>query len=286
MRHWWGRLRRTTAVTLMDRAAREYVAHHDAIYAAALAYRALLALFPFLLCLVALAGLALRDPAVGERALAALLAQVPAAAGLREQVRQVAAVGPARSGLLGLLGLAGAAWTASGAVGTLREALNHAFDVPQARPFLRGRLRDLLGLAAVAALGLLSVAATAALGLLRALAVRWVADPLVGAAWAAIAVALPLPLSWLVVLGIYRFLPHHTLGWRELRGGALVAAVGLELARGGFGLYLAGAGGYQALYGALGGVVAFLVFVYLAAGIVLFGAELAAEGAKDRPRGP
>jgi membrane protein len=60
------------------------------------------------------------------------------------------------------------------------------------------------------------------------------------------------------------------------------AAIGFELAKAGFGPYVANFGRYEELYGALGGVAAFLVFVFMVASIGIFAAGLTSELAKDR----
>ena len=58
--------------------------------------------------------------------------------------------------------------------------------------------------------------------------------------------------------------------------GVVLAAVGYELAKGGFALYLDSFGNFAAVYGSLGAVIVFLVFIYTAAMIVLLGGEFAA----------
>jgi membrane protein len=72
----------------------------------------------------------------------------------------------------------------------------------------------------------------------------------------------------------------------------LVAAIGYELAKWGFTIYLTHFAHYGAVYASLGSVIAFLVFVFVAANIALLGAEMASEwprvraGAYDGQPGP
>ena len=54
-----------------------------------------------------------------------------------------------------------------------------------------------------------------------------------------------------------------------------MAAVGFELAQRGFALYLENFSDYSAIYGSLGAVITFLVFIYIAAMVFLLGAEMA-----------
>ena len=276
------RTRQVYPVDVLWRGGRDFSRHHGTVYAAAVSYHVLLSLFPLLIVLVAVSGLIARNPAIGAQAVDAIVAQLPTGTRLRGQAQEVTALSKTSSGLLGLIGLVSAAWTASGMFGALRRALNNAFDVPVARSFVHGRALDLASMFAVLALGLLSTLLTTALGIFRALGDRVVTGFLANLAWGLVYALLPLAISVRVFLLVYRLIPNHTLALRDLWVGALVAALGFELAKAAFGLHLANFGRYQEVYGALGGVVAFLVFVYLVSNIVIFGAELASELAKDR----
>jgi YihY family inner membrane protein len=83
--------------------------------------------------------------------------------------------------------------------------------------------------------------------------------------------------GWFLALALlYRLVPAVKPGGRELLAGAALAAVAVTLLQDGFSLYAERFGDYAAVYGSLATVVAFLVYVYLAAAIVLFGGALAA----------
>jgi membrane protein len=95
--------------------------------------------------------------------------------------------------------------------------------------------------------------------------------------WDAGALAIPSALSFLTFLFLYWLLPNLPVRLRDIWPGALVAGLGIELAKHGFALYLANFANYELVYGSLGGVIALLFWVYLSANILLFGAEIAAE---------
>jgi membrane protein len=76
-------------------------------------------------------------------------------------------------------------------------------------------------------------------------------------------------------------LPNARYPLRYLVIGATFAAIGLELVKGGFSLYVTNFANYQEVYGALGGVVAFLFFVFIQANIVIFGGAIAAQIIQD-----
>ncbi len=256
--------------------------HKGGIYAAALAYYALLSFFPFLILLVSLVSLVIGDPATRGRAVSFVVSQIPQAADFGDEIeRSIADLSGVRGGLIGVVGLLGSLLGASQVIGALRRALNDAFQVTRPRPSIRGRLIDLLavlGLVALAvvwtALGLL-LSALAVIPRRLGLELAWVLSGWV--LW-----LLSLFLTWALTLLAYAVLPASRPGWRDLAIGAFAAALGIELVRAGFDVYVARFGRYDVVYGALGGVVAFLVFVYLVAVVTLLGAQLAATLDSER----
>ncbi len=95
--------------------------------------------------------------------------------------------------------------------------------------------------------------------------------------WDAGALSIAVALSFLTFLFLYWLLPNRPVQLRYIWPGALLAALGIEVAKQGFAFYLAGFANYDVVYGSLGGVFALLFWVYLSANILLFGAEVAAE---------
>jgi membrane protein len=277
------RVRRNALVDIVWRTKTGYVEMQGSVYAAAITYYVLLSLFPALLVLVSVFGLVLRDSGLRENVVDQIVRQIPEGVYLRDEVRTlITDTTQTSGGLFGLVGVLLTAWTASSVFAAVRRALNQAFDVPLARAFIHGRLIDLVSLIGIALLVTASSALTAALSILRAASEQRVGGDLATTGWAVAYVALPLAISFLVFWLVYRLIPNHTLGWRDLWIGALVAALGFELAKTGFAVYLANFNRYDDVYGALGGVVAFLVFVFLVANLVIFAARLACEVANAR----
>lgn len=281
-RHAVARVQRWYPVWLVLQVVHGFSRNQGATYAAALAYYALLSFFPFLILLASIAGLIIGDPETRGRVVQFVIAQVPQAASLGDQIEQtIAELAGTRGGLFGVIGLAGSLLAASQVVGGLRRALNDVFEVRQGRRYLHGRLIDVLTV----------------LGLM-VLAVVWTALGIVVSILSVIPRRLGLELSWLPAgwvlwlvsfaftwaLAILAFsvLPSARPRWRALAIGAGVAAVGIEAVRAGFGAYVTRFGRYDVVYGTLGGVVAFLVFVYFVAMVALLGAQLAAVLSQGR----
>ncbi len=276
------RLKRMYAVDVLTRAYSQYSTNRGSIYAAAVTYYVIFSLFPLLIFLVAVFGMVVHDPDSQTRMVNNIMQQIPQALKFRSEVQDIiSGVASTQNGLVGLFGVAGLVWTASGMFSALRKALNNAFDVESSRGFVRGRTMDVLSVMAVLVLSLLSVALTTAIGVFRALSDELFRGVLVNIGWGALYFFLPLAVSWCVVFATYRWVPNHSLSRRDLWFGALLAAIGFELAKAGFGLYLANFSHYSEVYGTLGGVVAFMFFIYLVSNVVIFGAELSSELAKD-----
>src|SRR5947207_5353329 len=93
----------------------------------------------------------------------------------------------------------------------------------------------------------------------------------------ALGVLLPAVLSFTAFLLLYREMPNVRHRTSDVWPGALLATVLFELSKHGFAFYVSHFNNYQAVYGVLGGVMLFMLWAYLAAVILLIGAEFASE---------
>ena len=252
--------------------------------AAALTYYAVLSLFPALLALVSLVGI-FGDP---EKTTAVLLEIVRGIAPA-ETVDTVSgpveelAASPA-AGLTLFLGLATALWSASGYVGAFGRAMNRIYEVDEGRPFikLRGTMLavTLLAVVIVALLagmlvlsGPVSEAVGGAIGLSGAFLAVWNI-----AKWPVI-VALVI----VIIAVLYYATPNvKQPRFRWMSIGSLIALVIFVLASLGFAFYVANFGNYNKTYGALGGVIVMLLWLWILNMSLLFGAEFDAEMERGR----
>lgn len=252
--------------------------------AAALTYYAVLSLFPALLALVSLVGI-FGDP---EKTTAVLLEIVRGIAPadtvdtVSGPVEELAA-SPA-AGLTLFLGLATALWSASGYVGAFGRAMNRIYEVDEGRPFikLRGTMLavTLLAVVIVALLagmlvlsGPVSEAVGGAIGLSGAFLTAWNI-----AKWPVI-VALVI----VIIAVLYYATPNvKQPRFRWVSIGSLIALVIFILASLGFAFYVANFGNYNKTYGALGGVIVMLLWLWILNMSLLFGAEFDAEMERGR----
>ncbi|HEX3721396.1 MAG TPA: YihY/virulence factor BrkB family protein [Nitrolancea sp.] len=280
-KHLVERSRQIYVVDLLYRAISDFIAQRGSVYAAAISYYAMFSLIPMLVLVATVFGWFSRGTDLQAHVVDAIVNQVSPSIGLRPQIEGAISVSAAQGGLLTLFGFAGTLWTTSSLFSVLRRALNRAFDIPTARPFFTGRLTDMLSMFVVGVLVLLSIGATATLGIIRAVSSDVFRGALANIAWGIVFFLLPFLLSFVVFMMIYRLVPNRQIHWRDRTIGALLAALGFELVKIGFTIYIANFGNYQRVYGAIGGVVAFLFFVQLESTIIILSAEIASELAKD-----
>jgi membrane protein len=271
---WWGVLKRTVT---------EFQDDNLTDWAAALTYYAILSIFPALLVLVSILGL------VGQSATQPLIDNVATVApGAAKQIFTDAIRNLQRSqgsaGVLFIIGLAAAVWSASGYVAAFMRASNSIYDIEEGRPITK-TLPVRVGLT----LALLVLLAISAIGVVLTGGLAQKAGDVVGVGGTAVDVwgyakwpVLLLIMSFLFAL-LYWAAPNvKQSGFRWISPGGVLAVIGWILGSLVFAFYVANFGSYNKTYGALGGVIIFLLWLWISNIMVLLGAEFNAELERGR----
>jgi membrane protein len=263
---------------------REFTKDQCPDLAAALTYYAVLSLFPAMLALVSLLGL-FGDP---EKTTAALLEIVRGFAPA-ETVNTVSgpvaelASAPA-AGLTLVIGLGTALWSASGYVGAFGRAMNRIYEVDEGRPFIKLRGTML----AVTLLAVVIVALLAGMLVLSGPVAEAVGG-LIGLSgvfltiWDIAKWPVMVALIIVIIAVLYYATPNvkqPKFKWMSLGSG--IALFIFLLASLGFGFYVGNFGNYNKTYGALGGVIVMLLWLWILNMSLLFGAEFDAEMERGR----
>lgn len=239
--------------------------------AASIAFFTIFSLFPLLLVLVAIGSFVLESEEVQRQVLDIFRLTVPVSPELvLNNIEQVLA----ERGTVGIVGLIGLAWSASGVLTTLVRNIDRAWPIAKPRNFLQNRLVALGMIAAlIALLGISSVTNTV-LTMLQGFEVPLFADD---PFWRIVTAVLPFLFSFLVFLGIFRWVPNTFVPWKSAFWAALVAAIAFEITSSVFSWYVqSGLAQYSLIYGSLGTIVALMFWIYLNCLIVLFCAHLSA----------
>jgi membrane protein len=251
-------------------------------WAAALTYYGVLSIFPGALVLVSLLGLLGND---GQTVVRDTVNEVTGSQQMRELVDTVLNnVQGAGAGLGAIIGIAVAFWSASGYIAAFMRASNAIYDVPEGRPIwktlpIRVGVTAIIGVmlilsaAIVVFTGDLAQAVGDVIGLGSAAVTVWSI-----AKWPVLVILVSLMFAIL-----YWASPNaKTGGFRWVSPGGIFAVVLWLLASGAFAIYLANFANYNKTYGTLGGVIAFLVWLWISNIAILLGAELDAELERGR----
>jgi len=256
----------------------------DMTFAASIAYYALLSLFPFFLLVFAILGSVTADATERTSVLTFVLRYFP------RQFGFVTAQLDALQGSRIKLGTAGSIlmiWAAMGFFGAISNAVNYAWGVEKQPSYLKHKLIAFLMLI------------TASLLLLAALALLS-ASSVVGASWfshvltrspgllvlRSVAVQWAPTLLFIIVVGlIFYFVPNANVRFRDVWEGAIITGLLWRGALKAFSWYLRDLSRFS-VHGSIAAVVAFLIWVFVSAVILLYGAEFTAAYARLRRRRP
>jgi membrane protein len=264
---------RVPGLRVVMQAALNYIRHQSANQAGSVAFSAVLAMFPLLLFLSAAAGFVGRPGTAAALASRVVEYAPPAVADalipvIDEVLRQ-------RSRTLLALGMIATIWAASSGAQAVRTALNRAYGVDQGLSFWKARIKVTL----FTVIG--TVAAVLVFSSVVILPYAWaVLEATVGAGpealWLRTGVRYGLAFVVLVLLYavLYGWLPDIPQRLRTVLPGALVGAVMWLGAAAILSYTLQSAGKLALVYGGFAGLVATLVFLYLSAVTLIFGAEI------------
>jgi membrane protein len=255
-------------IWMLASAGKETLHPDTAITAAAIAYFALLSIFPITLLSISIASLSL-GPSMDQQIIIQRLEFI--APSLRQLLGQnideiILARGPVTAvALIGLI------WSASTIFYTFTHILNKIWGLKQRRAVWKRRgLSILFVLIFVGPTLFLASFASSMLAHLR----TSLPDQIISMG-AGISLAVAVLLDVALFMSLYIMLPHGTSTWREILPGAIGAGVLWDLAKKAFLFFVSSYISVSNLvYGSVAAIIVFLVWAYLSALIFLFGAYL------------
>jgi membrane protein len=255
----------------------EFYDSSNLTFAASIAYYSLLSMFPFILLLLSIVSkVAVSNrPATAEIVANALPRHFDF---VIDRIHELSNA-PLR---LSVLGTIVTLWASMGVFGALTSAVNHAWGVERNYGFWKHKL---IAFVMLMAAGFLLLAALIFSGFLEMAQARWFAGVCGSGrrSFDSLASSRSLPtLFFIVIVGlIYYFAPNVRVRLRDVWYGAILAGVLWRLAFMGFSWYVRDLSRFS-VDGSVAAVVAFLVWVYLSAVILLYGVEVTAAYAKLR----
>jgi membrane protein len=268
----------------LKRTFKEFSEDNLTDWSAALTYYGVLSLFPALIALVSIVGLVFSAQQVTST-LTDIVSQIGPASAVETFAGPIESVTSNQSaaGIALIAGILGALWSASGYIGAFMRASNVMYEVDEGRAIWKLRPLQMvvtvimillisIGAIAVVISGPLATAVGSAVGLSDTAVTIWSI-----AKWPVLALVVAA-----MIAVLYYASPNAKIGFKHVIPGAVLAVVIWVIASALFAFYVANFGSYNKTYGTLGGVVSFLVWLWITNIAILLGAEFNAERERTR----
>ncbi|MGQ0734181.1 MAG: YihY/virulence factor BrkB family protein [Acidobacteriota bacterium] len=254
-------------------------------HAAAIAYYALLSLFPFLLLLLSILGSVTADASDRDAVVGFVFRYFP------RQFDFVTGQLDAFRGQtvpLGVGGLLALTWASLGVFNAVSSAINHAWGAGARRSFLMHRLVSFLMLVSA---GVVFIAALVLASVARVAETSWFWDLVQGLPWLVwlTTVTADYGATLLLVVCVallFYFIPNCPVRFRDVWPGAILTGLLWSGALSAFSWYARDLARWNAVHGSIAAVVVFLFWVYICAVILLYGVEVTAAYARLRSGAP
>jgi membrane protein len=258
---------------------------NDLTHAAAIAYYALLSLFPFLLLVISMFGSITADEGDRLAVLGFVFRYFPTQFDFVNTQLDAFRQTRVQVGVAGALALI---WASLGVFGAVTSAVNDAWGVETQRSFLKHRMVSFLMLVAgggVMIFGLLLV------GAVEVAQASWFGVMLTRFRWLQALQTLTFTYSATIVLIlavglVYYFIPNAKTRFRDVWVGAVLTGLLWRVAFGGFSWYIGRSGSLTFIHGSIAAVVVFLLWIYVSSVILMYGVEFTAAYARLRRRRP
>jgi membrane protein len=257
---------------------------NDLTFASSIAYYALLSLFPFFLLALSILATVTSNDADRASVLRFVLHYFPRHfdfINMQLQSMQEAGI------RLGVFGSILMVWAAMGVFSAIGSAVNHAWGVDKQPSYLKHKLMAFTMLVTASLLLLIGLLLVSAINVAEA---RWFAVVIARApgllvlqSWAIKSAS---TIIFIVLVGlVFYFVPNAAVRFRDVWVGAVLTGLLWRIALAGFSRYVRDLSHFS-IHGSIAAVVAFLVWVYISAVILLYGVEVTAAYARLRRRRP
>ena len=246
---------------------------HDEIPAigAQLTYYLILAIFPFLIFLIALVSY---TPITVEQAIRNMSGFLPGETH-KVMIGVLHQITTPKSNAFISFGMIAAIWTASNGVMALVRGINKAYDKEETRPFWKVRgisVLFTLALALIILFSFIMLVFGELLGdnLFRILGIRYPFKTV----WNILRFVIPVITMLIVFICLYYIIPNKRLKFKEVIPGSFFCTFGWAVTSLLFSFYVNNFNNYARTYGSIGGIIALLIWMYWCSIIMLLGAEI------------
>ena len=255
--------------------AGDHLVDNDGVeFAGYLTFLSLLALFPFLVLIVAIAGF-IGQGELGARFIELMLGYLPndAMTAIAPRIDEIVSGPP--QGLL-TVSILGAIWTSSSAVEGLRTVLNRAYQVSSPPTYVFRRALSILQLILFTFVIILVMFLLVVPPILLEQFEHWWGTPIdhsSAESWSGWLTYMGMLLLFAMVASLYYLLPNIKQNLLAVLPGAVLVVVLWVAGARGFTLYISNVEQVNIIYGSLGGFIATMLFFFIMNIIFIYGAE-------------
>jgi membrane protein len=240
-------------------------------FSAELTYYLVLAIFPFLIFLINV----LSFTNLGGQALVLDFAQY-----LPEEIARIISTVvtetvQSRSGLVLVIAMLGTLWTSTKGSRAIIKGLNRVYNIKERRPPVKLYLASIVFVIVLSLIILLSIVLLV-FGEVIAQAIFsffGLADNFF-TVWAFMQYGISIFMIFLTFMFLYKFAPNANIKFSKVWKGSLFAVIGWIAVSRGFAFYVNNFGNYQVVYGSIGGMIVFLLWLYFSSMVIMLGGEI------------
>lgn len=262
-------------------AGKEFLTDNCLHLSASISYYMFFCIFPLSLAFISILGFISGSPQSETKVIEAIGDFLPVSSEFITGTIQDVVRTRGTTGAIATLGLL---WGGTAVFNVLRRSVNIAWGIKKPRPFFVERAIELAMALGVGLLLLTSIGITTALSIVRQFNAAVLGIEFLNGAvfWQMLLTLLSIGLAFVTFLLLYKFVPYTRVQWRDVWGGALLAAVGFEIAKQVFVWYVAHHAHHHLIFGPVGTIIALLLWSYVSAVIVLFCAKLTSVYSRSR----
>ncbi len=259
----------------------EYLTDNCPHLAASIAFYTFFSLFPLTLAAISILGFMTNDPDVENQVIETVADFLPVESDfIANTINGVSDTWEA-TGIVAIIGLL---WGGSSVFNAIRKSLNTAWGINRPRAFVVDRFVELGMMIGLGILLLTSFGATAVLSVFKKYSITATDIALFreDLFWNAMLILATIAMAFVTFILLYKLIPNTGVRWRDVWGGALLAAVGFEGAKQVFVWYATNHSSYNVVYGTVSNVIAVMLWLYISAVVMLFCGKLTAIYARSR----
>jgi len=261
---------RHTWAAVSRQAVRDFFRHDMTIHSGNFAYSSFLAIFPLLLLIFSVVGFVFNNsPETMQKVIDLLRETIP---DMPVTISNAAESLTKFSGVVGVLGLIGLVWSVSRIAYAIQTGFDRIWEMKK-RSYVRKKVFALGVMLLLGVVGLIGLSIT----MLSTSFFSWLRSetgPVISTLAVVLGALVSPAASTFIFATLYRTLPQRKPGWREIIWGALTAALLLDIAEYGLGIYFTKISKTQAAYGTLGVVIGIVLWLYVVGILIFMGAEI------------